>query len=186
MAFDPLSTAVGGAVALGSAIYGKIASSKYNKQARQLIQNQRDDNRAWRDAEMAKNELDRTDAQAILTNQQRLLDERYNRSRKANVVSGGTDEALAMEKAAANNSLAQTEAAIAQNASERKDSVERQYRSEDAALNQQQAQSLFQQGKEAAQAASQGVNAGLNLLGIGLQKDNFVADAEQNNINKTK
>jgi len=169
-----LTTALGGAVALGSAVYGAIQSSKYNKQARNLIGQQRQDNDAWWAAKKNEDYLDRTDAQNIITKQQSLLDEHYRQAEKANVVSGGTDEALAMQKAAANNATAQTMASIAANASEAKDSAERQYRAEDAALNQQEIQTYMNQANATAQAASQGVNAGVNLMGIGLQQGNNI------------
>lgn len=181
MAADPLSTAIGAALAVGGAAYGSIASNKWNKKARNLIQSQRDNVEAWRLNRQNMDDINRTESQAIINNQKRLLDEKYRQSEKANIVAGGTDEALAMQKASANDALAQTEAAIAKNASERHDSDERLARAEDAALAQQQVQTYMNQGNAAAQAGSQAANAGINLVGVGLQKDNFLKNGIEKN-----
>ena len=174
MAADPLSTAIGAALAVGGAAYGSIASNKWNKKARNLIQSQRDNVEAWRLNRQNQDDINRMESQAIINNQKRLLDEKYRQSEKANIVAGGTDEALALQKASANDALAQTEAAIAKDASNRHDSDERLARAEDAALAQQQVQTYMNQANAAAQAGSQAANAGINLVGVGLQKDNFL------------
>ena len=162
------STIIGGVGALGGAIYGAIASSKNNAKARALIQEQRDDNKNWYNTRMAEDYTQRSDAQAILNKQRDLLQEQYKQARATNVVAGGTDESLALQKAAANSAMAQTSSDLAANAASYKDNVEQQYRQQDAALNQQQAQTYQQQAQQAAQAASQVVNAGTSLMGNGI------------------
>lgn len=163
-----ISSIIGGATALGGAIWGSAKSAKYNRKARRLIQNQRDENRRWNDIKQAEDYTQRADVQAAIKRQRELLDEQYQRSKAANTVAGGTDESLAMQKEAANSSLAQTATDIASQANAYKDSADQQYRAQDAALNQQQAQSYQQQAQQTAQAASQVVNAGMNLVGNGL------------------
>ena len=162
------SSIIGGIGALGSAIYGAFKSSKANNQARKLIQQQRDDNKRWYDVKMSQDYTQRADVQAAIKKQRELLDEQYKRARATNAVAGGTDEALALQKQAANNAVADTMTNVASNAAAYKDNVEQQYRANDAALNQQQAQSYQQQAAQTAAAASQAVNAGLNLVGQGL------------------
>lgn len=167
-----LSTIAGiaGAVgALGSSIYGAVASSKQNKKAQELLQQQRDDNRAWYNAKMSQDYTQRADAQAVINRQRELLDEQYKNATATNVVAGGSDASLAMQKAAANDAMAQTMSNIASEASTYKDQVEQAYRSQDAALNQQQAQNQAAQAQATAAAAGQAVNAGLNLVGQSLQ-----------------
>ena len=159
------SGVIGGVAALGSAIYGGIKSGQYNRKAEQLIQQQRDDNKRWYDIKMAQDYTQRSDVQAAIKRQRELLNEQYDRARKTNLVAGGTDEALALQKQAANRSLAQTATDIASQASEYKEGVENQYRSQDAALNQQQAQNYQQMAAATAQAASQAVNNGIALAG---------------------
>ena len=163
-----ITAAIGGGLALASAIYGGVKSAQANNQARKLIQRQRDENKRWYDTRMAEDYTLRTDAQAAINRQRELLNEQYNRARKTGVVSGATDEAVAMQKAAANKAVSDTMTDIASQASAHKDNVERQYRAQDAALNQQQAQGYQQQAAQTAQAASQAVNAGVNLVGNSL------------------
>ena len=160
-----VGTAVAAALALGNAIYGGIKSSQANNKARKLLQQQREDNKKWYDTEMAKDYTLRTDTQAAINRQRELLEEQYKQARARQAVSGGSDESVALAKEAANRSLSDTMTDIAANASARKDAVEQQYLAQDAALNQQQAQSYQQQAAQIAQAAGQAVNAGISLTG---------------------
>lgn len=173
------SAIIGGVGALGSAIYGAVQSSKANNKARELIQKQRDDNKRWYDIKMAQDYTQRADVQAAIKRQRELLQEQYNNARKTAAVAGGTDEAIAMQQAAANSSLSKTMTDVASHASDYKDRVEQQYRAQDAALNQQQAQSYQQQAAQTAQAASQAVNAGLNLVGQGVYEMGANGAAQQ-------
>lgn len=157
--------AIGGVAALGSAIYGGIKSAKANNKARDLIQQQRRDNRDWYTLRMSQDYTQRADVQAAIKRQRELLNEQYQRARATNVVAGGTDEALALQQQAANKAVSDTMTDVAAQAANYKDNVEQQYRAQDAALNQQQAQSYQQQAAQTAQAASQGVNAGIGLMG---------------------
>lgn len=164
--------AIGGVAALGSSIYGAIASAKYNNQARKLIDEQKAANKNWYDVKMSEDYTQRADTQAALKRQRELLTEQYDNARKTNAVMGGTDEALALQKQAANNSLSQTITDIASQASQYKDGIESQYRATDSALTQQQVAGLQQQGAQAAQAAAQATNAGINLMGLDVKKTN--------------
>ena len=164
---------IGGIAALGSAIYGAVKSSKANNKARQLIQDQRDDNKRWYNTKMNQDYTLRADVQRAINKQRELLDEQMRRAKGAGIVSGASDGATALAKESANRSLAEAIADIAAAGAQYKDQVEAQYRAQDAALNQQQAQSYQQEAAQNAQAASQAVNAGVNLVGIGLQSDKF-------------
>lgn len=163
-----MATIAGGATTLGSAIYGTVASSAANRRARKLIGQQRDENRRWYNTKMNEDYTSRPDAQAVIEKQRELLGERYRQARATAAVSGATDEAVAMQKEAANDALADTMSGIAAEAAEYKEGVESRYRAEDNALNQQQAQIEARRGAATAQAAAQGVSAGLNLIGQGV------------------
>lgn len=165
-----LSAILGGVAALGSAIYGGIKSAQANNNARELIQQQRRDNKDWYNLRMSQDYTQRADVQAAIKRQRELLNEQYQRAKATNVVAGGTDEALALQQQAANKAVSDTMTDIAAQAANYKDNVEQQYRAQDAALNQQQAQSYQQQAAQTAQAASQAVNAGVNMMGTGLTK----------------
>lgn len=163
-----VGTIISAVAALGSAIYGGIKSSQQNNKARRLIAQQRADNKRWYDTKMGQDYTMRSDVQAAINKQRELLDEQYKRARATNTVAGGTDASLALQRESANRATAETMSNIAANAANYKDSVEQQYRAQDAALNQQQAQSHQQQAAQTAQAASQAVNAGINGVANGL------------------
>ena len=151
--------------ALGSSIYGAYKSSQAQKRAEQLIQKQRDENKRWYEIKMAEDYTQRADVQAAIKRQRELLDEQYRNARKSAAVTGATDESVALQQQAANDSLSKTMTDVAAQSTNYKDSVERQYRSQDAALNQQQSQQQSQHAAQTAQAASQAVNAGINAVG---------------------
>jgi hypothetical protein len=68
---------------------------------------------------------------------------------------------------------------VASQASAYKDAVDRQYRAQDAALNQQQAANYQQQAAATAAAAGQAVNAGVGLMGNALATPAGAAIASQ-------
>ena len=166
-----IGTILGSVGAIGGAIYGAVSSSKYNKKARQLLDDARADNRVWGQGELAKDYTKRSDALAVINRQRELLNEQYNKERAAAVVSGATPEQAALAKAAANDSLAQTMSNVAAGAAAHKDAVTQQMRSQDAAYAQQQAATYANQGAQAAAAGSQVVSAGLGLIGAGIKKN---------------
>ena len=133
-----VGTLIGAAAQVGSSIYGAIKSSQANKRAEKLLQNQRDENQKWYDQKMSEDYSQRTDVQNVLRKQRELLQDQYKRARATNVVAGGTDESLALQQQAANGAMGETMADIAANADTYKEGVENQYRTQDAALNQQQ------------------------------------------------
>lgn len=146
---------IGGVANVGSAIYGAIKSSQAAKKSQALIQNQREENRRWYDARMAEDYTKRADMQNILRKQRDLLGEQYSRARAANVVAGGTDEALAMQQASANATLGDTMADIAAQSSAYKEGIESQYRGQDATLTQQQVGVFQNHAQQIADAAAQ-------------------------------
>lgn len=162
---------VGAAAQIGSSIYGAIKSSQANKRAEQLLKNQRDENQKWYDQKMAEDYTQRTDVQNVLRKQRELLQEQYQRARATNIVAGGTDESLALQKAAANEAMGETMAGIAANAASYKEGVENQYRAQDAALNQQQIANEQAKAQSIANAAGQVGSAVSGLMtGASTQK----------------
>ena len=166
-----ITAALGGIAALGSAVYGAIASSKRNKEAKNLIAEQRKENKDWYNTKMSSDYTQRSDAQAVLKKQRELLAERFRAEKAAQAVAGGTDEDIAAAKQADADSVAQTMTGLAENASSYKDQVEQQYRAQDAALNQQQAAALQAQANATAAAAGQAVNAGIGMMGAAMNAD---------------
>lgn len=146
---------IGAAAQIGSSIYGAIKSSQANKRAEKLLQNQRDENQKWYDQKMAEDYTQRTEVQNVLRKQRELLQDQYQKARASNVVAGGTDESLALQKAAANDAMGETMANIASQASDYKDSIEEQYRAKNEALNQQEIANEQNRAQAIANAAGQ-------------------------------
>lgn len=134
-----------------------------------MIQNQRDENKRWYDQKMAEDYMQRSDVQNVLRKQRELLSEQYQRARATNIVAGGTDESLALQQQAANEAMGNTMADIAANAANYKDSVENQYRAQDATLNQQQAAAEQAKAQAIAQAAGQVGSAVSGLMTGGVE-----------------
>ena len=174
---------IGLTAATAGAIYGGIKSGKLNRQAEKILKQQKNDNQRWYDVKMASDYTQRADVQAAIKKQRELLDEQYKRAKATNVVAGGTDEALALQKQAANQSLAQTATDVAARAADYKDNVENAYLNRKANLEDQERQNLQQRAAATAQAASQVVNSGLNMVGNsfqhfgGMQGTNSVGNA---------
>lgn len=160
-----IGSILSGIGALGSAVYGAISSSKANKKAEKLLKEQKEENKRWYDVKMASDYTKRADVQRAFEKQRELLDEQYEKAKKSQVVTGATDESVAMQKEAANKSVADATAAVAAEGADYKDKVEQEYRQRDAALKQQEMGVQQQQAANTAAAASQAVNAGLNMMG---------------------
>ena len=134
-----------------------------------MIQNQRDENQRWYDQRTAEDYTQRSDVQNILRKQRELLSEQYQRARATNIVAGGTDESLALQQQAANEAMGDTMADLAANAANYRDSVENQYRAQDAALNQQQVGVEQANAQAIAQAAGQMGSAVSGLMTGGVE-----------------
>lgn len=163
-----VGTLIGAAAQVGSSIYGAIKSSQANKRAEKLLQNQRDENQKWYDQKMSEDYSQRTDVQNVLRKQRELLQDQYKRARATNVVAGGTDESLALQRQAANDAMGDTMADIAANADTYKEGVENQYRTQDAALNQQQIANEQNRAQTIANAAGQVGSAVSGLMAGGM------------------
>lgn len=164
---------IGAAAQVGSSIYGAIKSSQANKRAEALLQNQRDENRKWYEQRMAEDYTKRADVQNVLRKQKELLQEQYQRARATNVVAGGTDESLALQQQAANQTMGDTMANIAAQSESYKEGVENQFRTQDAALNQQQIGIEQVKAQAIANAAGQVGSAVSGLVqGVGTKSAN--------------
>lgn len=164
-----ISSAIGGAMQIGSAIYGQIKSNQLNKQAQQELDARRSENKNWYNQKMNEDYMMRSDVQNVLRKQRELLDEQYKRARATNIVAGGTDESLALQQREANRQMGDTMADIAANASSYKDNIEQQYRAQENNLSQQQQQIYTNQANAVAEAAKQANKSGSALLASGLE-----------------
>lgn len=160
-----ITAAIGAGTALLSAIGAGIASGAHNRNYRRMINGELADNQRWHDVKMAEDYTLRTDNQANINKLRESLLDADKATRKRQVVSGGSDEAVALQKAGVNKTVSDATVNMAMQASAEKDQADREYRAKKSALNQQLAQSEQQQAAQIAQAGSQAVNAGINLAG---------------------
>lgn len=152
----------------GASIYGAYESRKEQQQVLDSLKAERQENRERRDARLAEDYMQRADVQNVLRKQRELLNEQYQRARATNVVAGGTDESLALQQQAANNTLGETGANIAAQSASYKEGVENQFEAQEAALKQQQRAIHMGQAQQIAQAAGQVGQAVSGLANAGL------------------
>lgn len=163
---------IGGGLKVLGSVAGAIGSARAQNKADKMIAGQKAKNQAWYDRNYNQNFLERSDAQQVLENTRKFYDERMQRSAATNTVMGGTDEALAMDKAAANQAVSDTMAGINADASAHKDAIEQNYLNVDSALSQQQIAGQQQRAQNISQAASNTSKLGANIVGSVLGKKN--------------
>lgn len=126
-----LSSAVGlGVTALGS-LWGAIDSKRKADKAMANEDRRHAQANDYYNREINADYTQRSDIQSLLTKQRDLLNEQYNRARATNVVSGGMEEGLAMQKQAANQALANTMSSIAASGASHIDTMKNARQAED-------------------------------------------------------
>lgn len=162
-----ITGALGAAAKLGGSIFGAIKSKEYNDRANAILKQQREENKAWYNTKMAEDYTQRTDAQAVFNKQRELLDQQYNNAKASAAVTGASDAAVAAQKAAANDAMAQTMSDVASDAADYKNQVENSYRNTEANLANQEREILTNQAKGVADAAASLGDAASGLIGAG-------------------
>ena len=169
-----ITAGLGLATQVGGAIGGAIAGSKAGQRAREIISARKDENKKWYDEKMSEDYLQRSEIQNVLRKQKELIGEQMKRARATNIVAGGTDESLALQQQGAMDTLGETTANVAANATAAKDAAEQQYRQTDATLDQQMAESYQQQAQQISSAAGQLSQAGATMLSSGLNNSDLL------------
>lgn len=154
-----IGSIIGGVLNVGGAAFGAIAGKRSADKQKKMIDAQEAKNQRWYDRNYNQNVTQRADAQALIGKTRELLQERAQRAAATNTVMGGTDEALALEKEAANKTVSDTIQGIQASADQRKDAIEQQnLQREDAVANMRfnMEQNKAQQIQKAATGASAG------------------------------
>lgn len=149
---------IGSAIGAAGSIFGGIKASKAMKKAKANIEAQRQKNQDWYDRRYNEDATQRADAQRILTQTEESIKQRNKQAAGTQAVMGGTDESVAVAKAANNQALADATSQIAANAEARKGNIEATYMANDNAFVEQLNQ--LEQGK--AQAIGQAVQGVAN------------------------
>lgn len=162
---------IGGIIGgIGSAVAGVVGGKATRKAANRnerLLQEAENEAKAWYDKEYNANFLDRSDARAAIAKTRELLNERYKAAEGAAAVSGATEESIARQKAAANETLADVTSNIAERADAYKDAVRANYEAQQVAFLQQKL-GVNNQKAAATVEAAKGVAQGAQQLGNAL------------------
>lgn len=153
-----IGSAIGGALKIGGAIFGGISQARAAKKIKQNIENQQKENQDWYDRRYNEDMTQRADAVALINRTEENIRNRNKNAAATAAVMGGTNEALAAQRAANNAALTDTMSQIAVTADQRKDAIENQYRNRNADLISQINANEAQKAANIA-AAIQGVGA---------------------------
>lgn len=126
---------VGAGLSAVGSIFGGISASKAMKKVKKNLQAQKQANQDWYDRRYNEDATQRADAQRILTRTEESIRNRNRQDAGAQAVMGGTEESVAVAKAANNQALADATSQIAVNAEARKDQFERTYQQRDSQLD---------------------------------------------------
>ena len=129
-----IGSAIGGALKVGGAIFGGISQARAAKKIKQNIENQQKENQDWYDRRYNEDMTQRADAVALINRTEENIRNRNKNAAATAAVMGGTNEALAAQRAANNAALTDTMSQIAVTADQRKDAIENQYRNRNADL----------------------------------------------------
>lgn len=130
-----IGSIIGGALQIGSSIFGGIKASEAMKKVKQNLEDQKKANEAWYNRRYNEDATQRADAQRILAKTEESIRNRNRQAAATQAVMGGTEESLAAAKAANNEALAEATSQIAVAGDRRKDAIEQQYMQRDAALD---------------------------------------------------
>lgn len=160
---------VGGVVSgVGNAIAGSVLNRGYEAQ-REAYNNWINDRRAVANKTIYEDSTQNAQNQAVLNQTQQMLNQQTQQTQRRNAVTGGTDESVALDKAAAAATAGNMMAQQAAQAQARKDTAQQQlntaednYASYIAASRLQQAQGKAKAISDSAAATGQSLNNYLN------------------------
>jgi hypothetical protein len=161
-----VGTSIGGALGIGSSIFGGVSASKAMKKVKQNLETQQSENQDWYDRRYNEDATQRADAQRVLTMTNENIRQRNKQAAGTQAVMGGTEESVAAAKAANNQAIADATSQIAVAGDRRKDQIESQYMQTKSDLN-NQLNNLEQARAGAISQAAQGVaQAGSDMMSV--------------------
>lgn len=157
---------IGGALSLASSLYSGHKASQANKEAQDRTQRLLSDNQNWYDRRYNEDVTARADAQQVLNRLQDAIKKRNQAAEGKAAVMGSSQAAVAAEKAANAEALANAAGQIAAQGASRKDDIEQQYNANKSAItgqlntyDQQRAANIAQAGAGAASAIGKAGNS---------------------------
>ena len=127
-----IGSLIGAGIGAVGSILGGIAARKEAKKQQQAIQAQKAQNEAWYNRRYNEDPTQRASAIAALTLMEEQLKKRNKAAQGAAAVTGGTEESVAAAQQAGAQALADTTSNIAAAGDAQKDSIEQQYRAQNA------------------------------------------------------
>ena len=146
-------------------IIGGIQSAKANKRANAMTAEQKAENEAWYNRNYNTDFTQRADAQAILNQTREMAKQNRQRAQASAVVTGATDESLAMQADADSRMVADTMTGLNVQAEQYKQGVENRYLNTDQALTQQQIEDERKRAAQGSAAMSSAFTAASGILG---------------------
>ena len=143
-----------GASLLGGALAAKKANRGYND-AISAMEDRMADVHAHRDALYYQDPTQSAESQAAVTQAQKVLDEQSKRAAASNVVTGGTDASLAMQKQAASEAVGEMMQQQAVQGAGRREQIWNRADNQLDAMNNYIASTKLQKGLSQAQAIQQ-------------------------------
>lgn len=160
-----LGSAIGAGIGAIGSIFGGLSASKAMKKVKSNLESQRRKNQDWYDRRYNEDATQRADAVRILNKTEESIRNRNKEADAAAAVMGGSDESVAAMKAANNSAAAEAAAQIALAGDRRKDSIESQYMSKDAALQQQLNDMEINRAAQTSNAIQGVASAGAEIAG---------------------
>ena len=171
-----IGTLIGAGLGAAASIYGGIKARRAAAEANRMLERQKAENQAWYDRRYNEDATQRADAQRMLTMTMDRMRRRNKAAAGTAAVMGSSTEAVAAEKEANAQALADTASQIAAAGAARKDAIENQYLANKNALTQQQIGVQNQQAQNIAQATQ---GASQALVGAGAAVDEL-GEAKKN------
>lgn len=126
---------IGGALKIGSSIYGGIKAKQAADKVKQNLEEQQQENENWYNRRYNEDATQRADAQRMITMVREDIKQRNRAAAGTAAVMGGTTESVAAAKEANNKALADTTSQIVAQGEARKDAIEEQYLSRKDAIS---------------------------------------------------
>lgn len=147
----------GTASILGGIFSSSAASNAYNKYI-DLMNQRLDEVKAHRDARYYQDPTQTAESQAAVTQAQQLLNQQTQRAKDTNIVSGGTDESVALQKQAAAAAVGQMMQQQAVEGAEKREQIWDKADSQIDAFTKYKADAIKAQGLSKAQALTNMAN----------------------------
>jgi len=154
--------------AVGSVAASLIAAHNGKKQAENAERERREQQRKlddWYNRRSNEDVMQLADVQAALNSAREMSRDNIQAARGRAAVMGGSNQEVAAAQEAASKTIGDTARAVAATGTARKDAADEVYRQGDTNLSNARIAEANQRNANIAQAASAGIQAGLNMVG---------------------